>query len=118
MRCVLIPNYVFIHCMSVCTQSCLTLCNPVDYSLRGCPVHAVFPGKNTGLPFPTPGNLPEPGIKLASPVSLASAGRFFTTALPETSHPWYTFLQILHTHSTIKISVPLYVGGLIQIKYN
>ena len=31
MRCVLIPNYVFIHCMSVHTQSCLTLCNPGAY---------------------------------------------------------------------------------------
>ena len=49
MRCVLIPNYVFIHCMSVRTQSCLTFCNPVDYSLRGFSVHAVFPGKNTGM---------------------------------------------------------------------
>ena len=29
-----------------------------------------------GLPFPTLGDLPVPGIKL---VSLASAGRFFTT---------------------------------------
>ena len=28
-----------------------------------------------GLPFPTPGNLPDPGFK---PVSPASAGRFFT----------------------------------------
>ena len=40
-----------------------------------------FPGKNTGdgLPFPTPRNLPNPGIK---PTSLALAGRFFTTAPP------------------------------------
>ena len=33
----------------------------------------------SGLPFPTPGDLPNPGIE---PVSLASpgVGRFFTTA--------------------------------------
>ena len=30
-----------------------------------------------GLPFPTPGALPDPGIE---PESSASAGRFFTTA--------------------------------------
>ena len=30
----------------------------------------------SGLPFPPPVNLPNPGIKLSS---LASAGRFFTT---------------------------------------
>ena len=36
----------------------------------------------SGLPFPPPGNLPDPGTKPASPVSPASAGRFFTTAPP------------------------------------
>ena len=30
----------------------------------------------SGLPFPSPGDLPDPGIKPASP---ALAGRFFTT---------------------------------------
>ena len=33
----------------------------------------------SGLPFPSPGDLPDPGIKPVSPVSLALAGRFFTT---------------------------------------
>ena len=33
----------------------------------------------SGLPFPPPGNLPNPGIKLASP---ALAGGFFTTVPP------------------------------------
>ena len=39
------------------------------------------PGKNTGvgLPFPPPGDLPDPGIKPASLASPALAGRFFTT---------------------------------------
>ena len=32
------------------------------------------------LPFPPPGHLPNPGIEPASPVDLALAGRFFTTA--------------------------------------
>ena len=31
------------------TQSCLTLCNPVDCSPPGCSVHGDSPGKNTGL---------------------------------------------------------------------
>ena len=35
-----------------------------------------------GLPFPLPGDLPDPGIEHASLVSLALAGRFFTTAPP------------------------------------
>ena len=34
------------------------------------------------LPFPTPGNLPHPGIKLVSLPSPALAGRFFTSVPP------------------------------------
>jgi len=33
----------------------------------------------SGLPFPSPGDFPDPGIK---PVSPALAGGFFTTELP------------------------------------
>ena len=36
----------------------------------------------SGLKFPPPGDLPNPGIKPASPVSPALAGGFFTTAPP------------------------------------
>ena len=33
----------------------------------------------SGLPFPTPGDLPNPGIELMSLVSFALEGRFSTT---------------------------------------
>ena len=36
----------------------------------------------SGLPFPIPGDFPDPGIELTRHVSLALAGRFFATALP------------------------------------
>ena len=36
----------------------------------------------SGWPFPTPKDLPNPGIKLESSTSLALAVRFFTTVLP------------------------------------
>ena len=36
----------------------------------------------SGLPFPIPGDLPDPGIELVSPASPALAGRFFTTEPP------------------------------------
>ena len=44
-----------------------------------CPWNS--PGKNTGVsyPCPPPGDLPNPGIELASPGPPALAGRFFTT---------------------------------------
>ena len=35
-----------------------------------------------GLPFPSPGDLPDPGIEPMSPVSPALADRFFTAELP------------------------------------
>ena len=34
----------------------------------------------SGLPFPTPGDLPDPGIKPATLVSPALEGKFFTTS--------------------------------------
>ena len=36
----------------------------------------------TGLPFPPPGDLPDPGMESVSPTSPALAGGFFTTAPP------------------------------------
>ena len=36
----------------------------------------------SGLPFPSPVDLPDPGIKPMSPVSLALAGILFTTEPP------------------------------------
>ena len=52
------------------TQSCLTLCKPMDCGLPAFSVHGDSPSKNTGvgLPFLSPGNLPNPGIE---PRSLA-----------------------------------------------
>ena len=45
------------------------------------PLSIAFPRQEywTGLPFPSPGDLPHPGIK---PRSLALAGEFFTTEPP------------------------------------
>ena len=36
----------------------------------------------SGLPFPTPGDLPDPGIEPMTLMPLALADRFFTTAPP------------------------------------
>ena len=43
----------------------------------------------SGLPFPSPGDLPDPGIE---PVSPALADRFFTTA-PPANHSMAKMLQ-------------------------
>ena len=51
------------------TQSCLILCNPMDYSLPGSSVLEILQARILeGLPFPSPGDLLDPGIKFWSPV--------------------------------------------------
>ena len=57
-------------------QSCLTLCNPMDCSLPGSSLSLEFPRQESwsGLPFPPPGELPDPGIQATSP---ELAGGFF-----------------------------------------
>jgi len=42
------------HCLELCvlclvTQSCVTLCNPMDYSPAGSSVHGDSPSKSTGV---------------------------------------------------------------------
>ena len=50
------------------TQSCPTLCDPRDYSLPGSSVHGILQTRILDqLPFPSPGDLPNPGIKPRSP---------------------------------------------------
>ena len=41
------PVYTTMLCLV--TQLCLTVCNPMDYSLPGSSVHGDSPGKNTGV---------------------------------------------------------------------
>ena len=55
----------------------------MDHSLPGFSVHGIFQAKILGrLPFPTPGDLPDQGIKPEFPVSLALTRGFFTTEPP------------------------------------
>ena len=65
-------------------QSCLTV-TPWTVAHQA-PLSMEFPRQAhwSGLPFPPPGDLPNPGIELTSP---ASAGGFLTTKpLGEPSH--------------------------------
>ena len=55
----------------VCTRTGQTLCNPMDCSLPRSSVHGIFQARILEpVPFPSLGDLPNPGIK---PVSLASS---------------------------------------------
>ena len=61
-------------------QLCPTFCSPMDCSLPGSSVHG-FSWQEywSGLPYPPPGDLSDPGIEPTSP---ALAGRFFTAEAP------------------------------------
>ena len=48
-------------------QSCLTLCDPVDYSLPGSSVHEILQARILEW-VAYVGNLPDPGVKLGSSV--------------------------------------------------
>ena len=51
------------------------LCDPTDCSLAGSPLLIEFSRQEywSGLPFPSPGNLPKPGIKPGSPALQADS---------------------------------------------
>ena len=54
-------------CVSV-TKSCLTLCGPMGCCLSGFSVHGILQQEHwSGLPFPSPEDLPNPGIEPRSP---------------------------------------------------
>ena len=70
-------------CEVLVAQLCPTLCLPMDYSLPGSSVHGVLQARILEwLPFPSPGDLLNPGIKPVSLASPALAGGFFTTEPP------------------------------------
>ena len=63
---------VCLHAKSL--QSCPTLCDPIDCSSPGSSVHGVLVSMGfsrqeywSGVPFPSPGDLPDPGIEPGSP---------------------------------------------------
>ena len=68
------------HAMCVCAQLCLTFCDPMDVACQ-TPLFMGFSRQEnwSGFPFPSPGDLPNPGIKLVSPTSLVLTSGFFTT---------------------------------------
>ena len=70
------------------THLCLTLCDPMDYNSPWSSL-----GQNTGVPFPSPGDLPNSGIKPRSPALQADSlpaepqGKSSNTAVSSLSSP-------------------------------
>ena len=76
-----------VHVYAKSLQSCPALCDPMDVA-HEAPLSMEFSREEywSGLPFPSPGDLPDPGIKLVSPLSPAWADRFFTTSTTLEAH--------------------------------
>ena len=49
------------------SKPCLTLCDPTDCSPLGSSVHGILQARTLEWPFPSPGDLPDPGIESAFP---------------------------------------------------
>ena len=90
-HCWLSQSYLF-PCVCVCVCACacawsvshVTLFVTPYTAARQAPLSLGFPKQEywSGLPFPPPGNLPNPGIKPTSLAPPALAGGFFTSAPP------------------------------------
>ena len=64
----------YISRMKVLVSHVQTLCDPMDYSLPGSSVHGILQGRIlSGLPFPSPGDLLNPGIEPRSPTLQADS---------------------------------------------
>ena len=68
----IIDIYAFMRATSL--QSCLTLCDHIDYGLPGSSVHGISQTKILKwVPFPSPEDLPDPGIEPRSPALQADS---------------------------------------------
>ena len=67
------------------TQLCPTVCDPMDCSPCQAPLSTEFSRQEYwgGLPFPSPGDLPDPGIKPRSPALQVDS---LLSEPPEKSH--------------------------------
>ena len=84
-------------------QSCPALCDPRTVACQA-PLPMEFFSQEywSGLPFPSPGDLSNPGIEPASPVFLALAGRFFITSTTTSHNSFKNKTKI--TESCVKIA--------------
>ena len=90
--------FLIFHYLCVCAQLCPTLCDPIDLAWQAS-VSMEFSRQKywSGLPFRSPGYLPDLGIELVSLASLALEGEFFTTSTT-TVYYFYIYYSSLSRH--------------------
>ena len=95
------PGLITLFSSCVCAQSWPTLCNRMDPPHSS--IHGIFQARILEwVPFPTPGGLHDPGIKLVPLASPAPAGGFFTTCIT-----WETFLFSSYLYNSFCIMLYL-----------
>ena len=83
------------------TQSCPTLCNPMDWSPPDSSLHEIPQARILEwVPFPTPGSLPDPEIELVSPAS--SACGFLITEPPRKPTVLHTWHGLFNSYINFK----------------
>ena len=98
------PGLNSMCCAVLClvAHSCLTPCDPMHCSLPA-PLSMGFSRQEywSGLPCPPPGDLPNPGIKPASPISPALVGLFFTISATWEAQFNHQFSSVAQLCSTL-----------------
>ena len=96
-------------CVCMCvlvTWSCLTLSDPVDYSSPGSSVHGILYQEYwSGLPFPSSGDLPDPGIEAGSPTLPADS-------LPSEPSGKHIYIYIYIIYMGLFLNTPLFFINL------
>ena len=65
----ILKSYAYVKLKVKVAQSCPTLCNPMDYTVHGILQARILKGQ----PFPSPGDLPNPGIEPRFPTLQAGS---------------------------------------------
>ena len=93
-----LPGYSSWNCLVI--KSCPALLLDVDYSLPGSSVCGFSRQEYwSGLPFPSPGDLPDPGLRPESPALVCS---FFATEPPGKPSSWNSSVEMLTVFPTEK----------------
>ena len=104
-------------CVCSVIQSCLILCHPLDCSPPVSLSMEFFRQEYwSWLLFPTPGDLPDPGIETASPASHALASKSFTTKLAGKSSLIFIgrikFNRTIYHQSLVELCKLLYISPI------
>ena len=92
-------NFFFYHWTTMrkkvlVTQSCLTLCNSMDCSHPGSSFHGILQVRILEcVPFPSTGDLPDPGIKPRSPALQADSSLSEPSGEPESPETNLSFFN-------------------------